>query len=209
MKNWCAKRDGLKCMYCGLPAQFPGELVLHHVDHRVFNSYSDNVQLYHADCNVDERWGRPSRRLTGRDPLLCTPAPKKDTAELLLPETGEILADERTTPSQATNIYNETEYRRACFKATLDMYDSSITDADKYMSRRQMMSYAMEVSGASQDAAYGYNRRLFAPRVGPLLVLPELDGKIKTVRFRDPKDYKLTIEQLMRKYPKEGQAYAS
>lgn len=214
IKAYCLHRDGYKCMYCLLPAQ-EYELQVHHVRDaqgrtNIQNQWSDWVQLFHPDCNVDERWGRSARRLAPaiNYPQLSTPSPKKETAELLLPETRQLRDDDRSSPGLILNIDHEPEFRRACFVATLKMADPGFKDLEKYMNKRQMMAYAMELSGASRDAAYGYISKLFAMQIGPLIEVPELGGKMKTVKFRNAGDYKLDDEKLMAKYPKEGQAYS-
>ena len=193
-------------MYCHLMEDYR-TLVIHHVDRIIANNWSDNLQLLHWDCNIDVRWGLPSRRLSNAPATIRPPTPKT-TDEALSTHRTEVLEDKTTTSAQRTNLENEIEFRKACFQATLDMQDPAVVDRDKFMGRRGMMSYAMEVSGASQDAAYGYVRRLFAPRKGPLVEEPDVYSKLKLVQFRDTKDYKLTVDQLVAKYPKEGQAYS-
>lgn len=207
IKEYCSRRDGAKCVWCGRVEDDLRFFEVHHVALPVSNNYSDNVQLMHPQCNKDARWGHPKSQAVF---VHRTPTPRTEGAEHagLLPSSLERLGDERTTPSQATNLENEVEFRRAAFKAVLEMYDPAFKHPDKYLNRRELMSCCMEVSGASQDAAYGYVRRLFAMRVGPLVEETELGGKIKTAKFRHAGDDRLTLEQLVAKYPKEGNAYS-
>ena len=205
IKSYCASRDGLKCMYCKQHDESLRFMTVHHVDRNTGNNYSDNLQNLHWDCNIDARYGKVPRRLEAQRVGIEYTHPPKNADAQLATTRDEILADKTVTVSTRLNIEHEFEFRKSCFKAVLDMFDPAVDDPEKFMGRHGLMAYAMEMSGSSSDAAYGYMKKLFAPRVGPLK--QEKEGKVHTVKFRHPGDMKLGLDDLMAKYPKEGQSF--
>ena len=200
IKQHCIKRDGMKCMACKMEATFPMELWIHHVDRNIQNNFSDNLQLMHPDCHRDTHSGRPLRRLSAYYlSRLGTPTPTTPPTQLGT-RRDELLDNPTTTTNTRLNIEHEVPFRRACFKAVLDMFDPVVVDPEKFLSKLGLRRYAMAKSGSSKDASYGYMESLFAPRIGPLIVEKEEN----TVKFRNAGDQKLTVEQLMERYPKEG-----
>lgn len=119
---------------------------------------------------------------------------------------------EKASPGLVANIENETNFRLKAFELVLLSYK----DARYVMDAKTLMDIAREYSGSGQDAGYSYRRRLFAKKAAksgaynPGEIRPlveEFDESVgeKYCTFRLPEDRKLTVEQLVMKYPKVGQ----
>lgn len=74
--------------------------------------------------------------------------------------------------------------------------------------KADIRQFLREFVGCSGPTSYSYDERLYAPDIGPLLEdYDRLDGSY-FVRFWNYGDYNLTVDELVQKYPKEGQRFS-
>src|SRR3989304_2816802 len=64
IRDYCLKRDGLKCMICLRDEPNPQNLQIHHKDHHAENHHASNLCLAHVDCNTKAHHGKVGTQLS-------------------------------------------------------------------------------------------------------------------------------------------------
>jgi len=139
---------------------------------------------------------------------MLSPLPPTKTSSQLSP-FSELERDPTSSRAVLLNAEHEPAFRRAAFQNVKNQADPAVPGFEKYMGKKDVMSYARELSGASEDAGYSYINRLFALVVGPLIEVREEFKKghfQKTCIFRKSSDALLTLDELEAKYPKGGRS---
>lgn len=199
IKEFCLKRDGEKCMLCGKEVNDPWiELQIHHKDGLAHLHWASNLELAHASCNSKE-----NNRMYWKDKLTMQGVSVQTQRErkngVLTPRFEELPI---ASPEVKLNMEYEPFYRRTMFKLVKDSKNGKDN-----ITRKQARITVREIVGCSQQTSYSYDERLYDSPVSPLLQEPDaLDGTL-FIRFRDYKDFNLSIDELEAKYPKQGQRF--
>jgi len=195
IREFCVKRDGLKCMLCKRKVKDLKELQIDHIDGQSHMHWSSNLQLAHQSCNArayhkNKFLKDPLSSYTQREKGMMTPHNRA-----IAPPSYEV----------GLNLEYEPLFRKKCFEFTKDYWLNPKKYEEIDLSKNVMRVMAREIVGCCISASYSYIERLFAPLIGPLVYeLDTLTGKYY-VGFRDNKDLNLTLEQIEKKYPKTGQ----
>ncbi len=184
IKEYLIKRDGLKCMICGREEKYVDNLEIDHINGNASDHRGENLQLAHHRCNAVEYHKKMQSNQAARDI-------KRQASSCPSPNSEVIL-----------NREYEPEFRKYCFVKTLE----SVKSAEP-ITRNELRIEAREHVGCSSQTSYSYMERLFA-KTGPLVEDKDLYTSTPYVRFRNPKDSDLSVEELIQKYPKEGRRYA-
>jgi hypothetical protein len=116
-----------------------------------------------------------------------------DTLAALEAVRDEIREDPTTSSGKKLNLDHEVDYRRNMIRFAMKG-DYLLTDAH---------NSARELSDSGRDAAYGYRARLLSTE-GPLTDKDPVTKKKAYLQLKEPSDYRLSLEELEAKYPKEG-----
>lgn len=189
IRGECLIRDGLNCMICGQAVDAEKDLEIDHVDGNAANHLRSNLQLVHHGCN-SKKWNDAF----WKHQATYQPQERKQMQAAQLADAPTVVV---------LNREYEPIFRRYFFARILQEHKSN-----SRIGRKGLREDAREMIGCSIAAAYGYDTRLFAPTVGPLVEFVDVETGKAHVYFRDPNDYNLTVEELERKYPKEGQRLA-
>ena len=191
IREFCLKRDGIKCMLCGREVDALS-LEIDHKDGNAANHFASNLQLVHHSCNSRE-WNRTSLSVQQASDQ-C-----KREKGVLAPHVTR----EPTSPEVLLNREYEPMFRRYCFHKVRESKTSGTT-----LTRGELRIDTREYVGCSQQTSYSYFERLFAPN-GPFVEKPDYFINTTYVDFRDSKDVNLTVEELEAKYPKDGMRKSS
>lgn len=180
IREYCLNRDGSKCMICTRDAERQ-TLEIDHIDGNASNHWSWNLRLVHHSCNSKD-WNRRHAKQT-----MSSVQGERERAAGSIPSIEISL-----------NKHYEPSFRRYCFARALESKANGTA-----ISKNDLRIMAREFVGCSGATAYSYMERLFAPN-GPLMEKLDAYDDTPYVRFRDPTDFNLTVQQLESKYPKEG-----
>lgn len=128
--------------------------------------------------------------------LTHTPTHTPDAAATLAAleaRRDEIRDDATASAGTKLNLDHEPAYRRFMFSYAKK---ATFTAADAHHSAR-------ELSDTGRDAGYSYRAKLLSS-AGPLTDRDPVTKKRDALRFKDPEDYRLSLDELEAKYPKEG-----
>ncbi len=190
----CPVHPGAPCPFAVLPASVDRYKVLtpQHLG-QPSDHHLSKIRAFCQPCNRNAPRTAPWPQHTSHTHTHTEEA--RTTLAALKAARQEIRDDPTTSSGKKLNLDHEVEYRGHMFRF--------ITEGRKY-TRSQANNSARELSDSGKDAAYGYAARLFSDE-GPLTdENPTVAGKKDVVRFKDPADYNLTLEELEAKYPKEG-----
>lgn len=178
-------------MLCGRDED-PVRLEIDHINGNASDHWASNLRLVHHSCNA-RHWnqGFQSGQRVSHQPK----------EENMLPPPQ--LQLEPVSPEVRLNREYEPVFRRMCLAQVKDWKAKGETG-----SKSALRIEAREYVGCSREASYSYMERLFAPN-GPLEEEEDQYAGAFYVRFRDPQDNNLTIEELEKKYPKEGRRFAN
>ena len=194
IREFCVKRDGLKCMLCGRKEKDLTKLQIDHIDGQSHIHWDYNLQLAHRECNSRAYHKNKFKKgtlssYTQRENGMTTPQ------RILAPPSVEV----------GLNLEYEPLFRKKCFEITKDYWINPGKYEEINFDKISMRVMVREIVGCGNGASYSYMERLFAPIIGPLIYqLDTLTGK-HFIGFRDNKDLNLSVEQLEKKYPKTGQ----
>lgn len=200
----CLEYDGPYCQGCGEYVELNGKpedykykiFTVNHIDGDASNHYFDNLNLMHAWCNNQDRFKNP-KSLSALHRL------EKEKNKNTEPHTEislqEIIDNPKTSVEVTLNIDHEIAFRRYVFQRMVEASQKGLI-----LTAKELRADAREYSGSSLASSYSYVERLLAKTEGPLVEDYDEYAKTKFLRFRNPEDRKLTVEELMMKYPKTG-----
>jgi hypothetical protein len=188
----CPVHPGQKCFLWTLPEGVNLFKVLtpQHLAKGPGDHHLSNVDAFCGPCNKNAEQLYAQHTI----PHTHTHSDAAETLAVLEARREEIRQDPTTSSGKLLNLDHEVDYRRFMFQF--------VKEGRRY-TRSQANASARELSDSGRDAAYGYASRLFSD-VGPLTDLHPVTKKKDLVRFKEPGDYKLTLEELEARYPKEG-----
>lgn len=163
------------------------------------NHYLDWMQLAHSACNSAEK--RPA---APREVGTLHESEREKIAAVELHEQTlavNVAKAENLPTVLAINYDHETEYRKYYLNAVREA-----AAAKQEVSRKHLRPNARERSGSSCASAYSYEERLFADKEGPLIEQRDGYSKKLYITFRHAADRNLSLDELMKKYPKEGKS---
>ncbi|GIU71363.1 MAG: hypothetical protein KatS3mg003_0842 [Candidatus Nitrosocaldaceae archaeon] len=181
IKEYCLKRDGKRCMICNREEPNIDNLEIDHKNGNPADHRAENLRLAHHRCNAREYHKRMSSQ--------C----QRDATRQ---------ASSFNSPEVILNREYEPAFRKYCFKKVLECVKNGTT-----IKRDDLRKEARDYVGCSLQTSYSYMERLFLDN-GPLEEVEDYYTGEKYVKFKDPKDANLSVEQLMLKYPKEGRRYS-
>ena len=187
----CPVHPGRRCFLWVLPEGVNLFKVLtpQHLSRGPGDHHLSNVDAFCGPCNKN------TALYPQHTPHTPTHTDAADTLATLEALREEIREDPTTSSGKKLNLDHEVEYRGHMFRFLVE---------GKRYSRSQAHASARELSDTGRDAGYAYASRLFSD-AGPLTdAHPTVPGKRDVVRFKDPADYRLTVDELQAKFPKEG-----
>lgn len=198
IKEFCLKRDGEKCMLCKKDVIDPWiDLQIHHKNSKSHLHWASNLELAHASCNSKENnlmYKKTQNNYAG----VSVQLQRERKNGVLTHQFTESIA----SPEVKLNIEYEPYYRKTMFELVKKSRKEEVN-----LSRKEARVTVRELTGCSQQTSYSYDERLYDSPMSPLMQdTDDCDGAL-FVRFRDMKDYNLTIEELEAKYPKTGQRF--
>lgn len=186
IREYCLRRDGMKCAICNRIVSDVRELDIDHVDGNRRNHLASNLRLAHHICNARQYHA-----------MLSTPSEKEKGTH------PQAYADENEAQEIHLNKVYEPVFRRFCFEKLLEWKKAG----SGVLNRRVLRAMASEYVGCSYQVAYAYMQKLFAEN-GALKEKEDIGTGEKYVDFRDPSDSKLSLTELEVKYPKEGKRFS-
>src|SRR3990172_12269440 len=155
IRDYCLKRDGLKCMICLHDEPNPQNLQIHHKDHHAENHHASNLCLAHVDCNTRAHHGKvgtqlsyPSKRESMMQPRGYPPHPQP-----LEPSSLEVRLNRDYEPL----------YRRRSFELVKQAHAE-----EKVLTKTDLRQQLREFVGCGGPTSYSYDERLYANSIGPL-----------------------------------------
>ncbi len=198
IRKFCMDRDGRRCMIClkeelSEPIERSVTLQIDHIDGINTEHWSDNLRLVHSGCNQREYHKTKVQSLSTHERENVRTHAMSTSLEIRQPLSAEI----------AKNQDYEPFFRRKCFELLLETRREG-----KPITRKQMRQIARTETGCSLQTSYSYLETLVVAPNAPMKQEEDIGTGTLYVTFKDPRDYKLTIDELMCKYPKEGKRYS-